>query len=310
MDRDLVYYLTAPTGLGLGARCVTAGTARTPPGASYPPHAMRHPHRYRSVSSEGRVLHERQLVLIGDDCGDHPFDAVDRGNPALDGQAFGTLYYGESGPLPIESWSILVLAPGVWHRYSPDPQTGWREYWVGVTGAAVESAARSLKLDDRSPVHRLADPEEVTALFTSILGLAPQNDAASHIGIVAEVFRMLVAVAKGRFSPRQGAATVIDRAIAIMRARIRSSLSIATIAQELDLSSSALRRRFTAETGLPPYRFLMTLKVNALKQELAHTAAPLAELAERFAFTDQYHLSRVFRQYAGVSPSEWRRRGG
>ncbi|TVQ17516.1 MAG: AraC family transcriptional regulator, partial [Spirochaetaceae bacterium] len=302
-------------GLGLGARCVTAGTALTPPGGPYPPHAMRHPHRYRSVSSEGRVLHERQLVLIGDDRegqarDGQAHDGHAHDGHARDGNARGTLYYGESGPLPIESWSILVLAPGVWHRYSPDPQTGWREYWVGVTGAAVESAARALKLDDRSPVRRLADPDEVTALFASILDLAPQNDAASHIGIVAEVFRMLVAVAKGRFSTRQGAATVVDRAIAIMQARVCSGLSIATIAQELDLSSSALRRRFTAETGLPPYRFLMTLKVNALKQELAHTAAPLSVLAERFAFTDQYHLSRVFRQYAGVSPSEWRRRGG
>ncbi|MFP4551248.1 MAG: helix-turn-helix domain-containing protein [Spirochaetales bacterium] len=51
------------------------------------------------------------------------------------------------------------------------------------------------------------------------------------------------------------------------------------------------------------------LRVNEVKMQLAHSDKPLREIADRFGFTDQYHLSRVFKQYVGASPTAWRRRG-
>ncbi len=36
--------------------------------------------------------------------------------------------------LPIAPGTLFMLFPDVWHWYSPDKETGWDEYWVGMKG--------------------------------------------------------------------------------------------------------------------------------------------------------------------------------
>ncbi len=296
-----IYYLTVPGAVReVGSWCVTAGRSTTLPGERYPPDEARHPYRYREVSARGRVLDELQIVLI----------AEGRGS-----------FESRAGEIRrVGAGSCLVLMPGTWHRYHPDQDSGWREYWVGVRGDAVETAVRLLGLEARGPVIDSAHADPLVETYERLLDLASVHDSAAHVEIIADVLRLVVRIARAGESYAGGAldrsrsdgnrSDGVDRAIWMMQAAVTSTVDLPRLAAQCGFSETSFRRSFRGRVGTSPYRYFVALKVNAVKHELAHSELPLKAIAERFGFTDQYHLSRVFREYTGVPPGRWRRFGG
>ncbi|MFW5742272.1 MAG: helix-turn-helix domain-containing protein [Spirochaetota bacterium] len=252
---------------------------------------MRHPHRYRAVSAEGRVLDELQLVFIA-------------GGSGVFEDASGAARRVEAG-------SCFVLAPGRWHRYHPYPATGWREYWVGVRGHLAGRAIELLRVGAKGPVIRPGNDEEIAALYERLLRLAAIHDTVAHVEMAAEVLKLVAFVARGASEgDRPAPDEAVEHAIRRMRASVAGRIDVAELARDCRVSESTFRRSFRSRTGSSPYRYYMALKVNAAKRELAHSALPVKAVAETLGFTDQYHLSRVFKEYTGVSPSQWRRGRG
>ncbi len=292
-SQDRIFYLTAPPGVReFGTWCVTAGDARTLPGDQYPPDELRHPHRYRAVSAEGRVLDELQIVFVAEGSGefeDHRGEVV-----------------------AVRQGDCFVLLPGLRHRYHPDPGTGWREYWVGVQGDAAGRAVRLLEIDVRGPVLHPGVDDALVGAYERLLELASVHDTVAHVEMVSLVLHLIALVSRPEVRSESGRRTPdrIQAAIGRMQASLYGRLDLAELAGECGLSDAGFRRLFRERTGSPPYRYYMALKVNAVKKELAHSSLPLKAIAQKLGFTDQYHLSRVFKEYAGAPPSVWRRRGG
>jgi AraC family transcriptional regulator len=52
--------------------------------------------------------------------------------------------------------------------------------------------------------------------------------------------------------------------------------------------------------------YLRKLRIEFACQELAHTEAPLADIAARAGFSDQSHFNRTFKKMVGMAPSQYR----
>jgi len=74
------------------------------------------------------------------------------------------------------------------------------------------------------------------------------------------------------------------------------------------LGPSHFARAFRATTGSPPGAYIMRCRVARAKEQLQDSNRALAEVALNCGFSDQSHLTRVFRRAVGVNPGEWRRR--
>ena len=84
-------------------------------------------------------------------------------------------------------------------------------------------------------------------------------------------------------------------------------LSNAAMADAVGLSESWFSHAFKKTTGTTPQQWQQERRVRLIKSELAGQDDSIAEIAARFGFSDQAHLTRVFRQYEGTTPSAWRR---
>lgn len=91
-----------------------------------------------------------------------------------------------------------------------------------------------------------------------------------------------------------------------MGANLHQNLDIATLASRAGESERSFCRRFTAEVGEPPARFVETLRVGAARRALeGGAAAKAAARAAGFATAEQ--LSRAFRRRLDLTPLEYRR---
>lgn len=84
-------------------------------------------------------------------------------------------------------------------------------------------------------------------------------------------------------------------------------LEIGQTAAEVGLSVSQLNRRFRSLYQMSPSQYLQRVRVHEASCLLADTDAPLSEIALETGFYDQAHMSRTFRRWMGMTPSQFRK---
>jgi AraC-like DNA-binding protein len=83
------------------------------------------------------------------------------------------------------------------------------------------------------------------------------------------------------------------------------NLTLAQLAAEAGLSRYHLIRTFQQATGLTPHAYLVNRRIEAVKGRLRR-GETLAEIATATGFSDQAHLTRVFKAHVGVTPGAYR----
>jgi len=83
-------------------------------------------------------------------------------------------------------------------------------------------------------------------------------------------------------------------------------ISLDTLSEIAGLSKYHLLRAFTKETGITPYSYLETLRIDRAKSLLRQGIAP-AEAALSAGFSDQSHFSNAFKRFIGLTPGQYRR---
>ncbi|MET0969686.1 MAG: AraC family transcriptional regulator [Tardiphaga sp.] len=84
-------------------------------------------------------------------------------------------------------------------------------------------------------------------------------------------------------------------------------ISIAELAAACGLSRGYFIHAFKSTTGITPYQWVLTQRVEQARELLKNSDLSLAEVALACGFADQSHFTRVFSRLAGASPGSWRR---
>ncbi len=85
-------------------------------------------------------------------------------------------------------------------------------------------------------------------------------------------------------------------------------LSMLDLAERMHVSDRQLARIFKTELGMTPAAYLEAARVEAARQQLEATDAPLARVAETCGFNSTDTLQRAFRRVLGTTPTAYRKR--
>lgn len=96
--------------------------------------------------------------------------------------------------------------------------------------------------------------------------------------------------------------------LAAMEAAPFAGWSTGGMAARAGLSVSRLHALFREELGATPHGWLARLRLDRVRDWLAGTECPIAELAQRAGFADQSALTRAMRQATGLTPAAYRRK--
>ena len=86
----------------------------------------------------------------------------------------------------------------------------------------------------------------------------------------------------------------------------RGRLEIGALAGELGCSRKHLIAQFREQVGLPPKMVARILRFRGVLESLERgNGTRLAEVAQECGYYDQAHLNRDFREFAGITPTEF-----
>ena len=101
--------------------------------------------------------------------------------------------------------------------------------------------------------------------------------------------------------------TALQRIQSWVLQRLHEPLTIEAIAREANMTPRHFARRFQAELGTAPLRWLLHERVRLAQRLLEQTDLPIQRIAERAGFGSAIALRRHFAREAGTTPLEYRR---
>ncbi|WJS86992.1 AraC family transcriptional regulator [Paracoccus sp. TOH] len=153
--------------------------------------------------------------------------------------------------------------------------------------AAIDALARLLVDEVAAPRrHGLYAESLVGSIFGALLDLPQQAEACPA----------------ARLTPAQ-----MKRLRARLAARPDRRLTVAEMAESVGLSDSWFAHVFKATTGTTPLQWQLGQRIGLAQRLLLDPELRLADIAAQLGFSDQAHLTRVFRKSCGTPPAAWRR---
>jgi AraC family transcriptional regulator len=87
---------------------------------------------------------------------------------------------------------------------------------------------------------------------------------------------------------------------------IDRNISLAELANLTRLSVFHFTRKFRTEFGCPPHAYVIQRRLEHAKRQLARKDVALKCIAASCGFSDQSHMTRLFRRVLNVTPTEYR----
>lgn len=97
----------------------------------------------------------------------------------------------------------------------------------------------------------------------------------------------------------------IRRVLEFLHAHATERISLTSLAGSLDWTPAHLSRAFRRHVGMPPYEYLLQLRI-AIGRTALTRGATIATAALAAGFADQSHFTREFRRRTGTTPGAFR----
>jgi AraC-like DNA-binding protein len=203
---------------------------------------------------------------------------------------------------------MVVINADEVHEGGPVDEAGWRMRTLHVTPAALAGALdpeqRPFALDGPHIVDNIAARALYGVHWCSETGGAPLKRQTRFVALAARLFQ--------RHGERRASLpAVAQESLPVARAReylvehLAERVTLDQIAAVAGLPPFRFLRAFARATGIPPHAWVTQERVRAAMR-LLRAGEPVAEIAAATGFSDQAHLTRVFKHFVGVTPGRFR----
>lgn len=127
--------------------------------------------------------------------------------------------------------------------------------------------------------------------------------ALAHISRISERQRPQVPGVKGGLSARS-----LKRIEDFVRENLSHSISLGELSEIAGLSKRHFLRAFQESIGKTPYKYVLALRIDEAKRQLAESDASITDVALAAGFGHAQHFSTSFRNVTGETPSAYRQR--
>jgi len=284
------YLAITPLEESWGFYVTTVGYSKIDPNQTYP-HNQGHPLTHSFTWNKGRILNGYYLVFIS--------------------KGKGIFESALSPSAAITAGTCFFLFPGVWHRYRPDPESGWEEYWIGFKGSYPDDLMNKGFFTSTLPVVSPGLNESLLTLIRRILDEVRSATPGYHQvipGIVLQILGLVHTLCTRTSLIQDEDMQVVEKAKFYFRENLEGDLDIKALMRELPMSYSKFRKLFKEVTGEAPHQYHLNLRLEKACELLSTTNLTVSEVAYNLGFETVLYFSKLFKKKNGVSPKSYRAR--
>ena len=287
MNVPFRYYPVTPAQRKWGLYVTCVGHNTTPPGATFP--SPEHPDEYYFTWKVGRILHEWQIILL------------EKGEGVVE-------FKGKRHK--VGAGSLIVLPPGCWHRYRPDPKVGWTSYWIGFGGELADRLIVNAGFSTDGEIRRFKNDGPVLQLFAATVADLLSNAVRTPFSAAASVPMLVAALIEtpvGTEANGKSASPILLAQMHISE-HLSEMIDFAALAEKVGLTYRSFRYLFAKESGLSPLQYQLERRLARAKNLLMSSDMPIKDIGETLGFNSTWYFAHFFQKHVKASPASYRKR--
>lgn len=248
-----------------------------------------HPGTHAFTWNKGRILNDYYLIFIT--------------------KGEGVLETKHQETITVSEGDCFFLYPNEWHRYKPNLETGWEEYWMGFNGYYPKRLMNAGFFDKKAPLIHIGLNSELLLAFQALMETTQKGSVGYHQIISARSLHILSLVHNAIAYKEESAddsLQYISKAKFLLQEAVNREITMTHIAKQLAVSYSKFRKDFKQVTGFSPNQYHLDLRLSKAKELLSATNIPIGEIADQTGFDTLFYFSRIFKKKYSVSPKYYR----
>ncbi len=214
-----------------------------------------------------------------------------------------------------QSSQLYYFYPGLPHSLSSNPKDPLKFYAIHFSFCEVIFEGGKWSIRDGSPqklpIHLVTSISKFNLLLDRFLKVINywENGDMNNSAINSNFLELLHIIK----NESQGTELdfynkmIVEKIIQFINQNLNKDLKIVDLASIAGLSRDYLGSVFKKHTGYTINKFINKNRVDRAKELLFKEHIKVCEVANSLGFKDEFYFSRVFKKYAGVSPSEFMR---
>lgn len=215
------------------------------------------------------------------------------------------------GMVDAQAGDVIMVNPGEMHDGQPlhCEMRSWQMLYFSAQQLAIAADAANLSPFGQTLLPPVSQDPQLAGGIIRLIALLQASDTTALAQDEAEVDLLTLLL---RFPCSQ--AMPADRHANLEKVRQQlcdsseTSLRLATLAEQCQLSPYQLLRQFRQQYGITPHAYWSQHRLQ-MARRLLRGDAPLADIAQQCGFADQSHLTRAFKRQFGLPPGRYRHPG-
>lgn len=277
---------------------------------------MQHYNFFRVPDSSRNDICDTSFPIAVNACGktnsDIPFNTVyeDRAD-------YHCLYVTEGGitafmdnkPISLRAGDILFYHPHQKHHYEFKGSGKITYYWVYFTGKDVQSLLDNFGFSNQK-IMNIAINDRICDLFEHLINEMVVRKKDFYLYSGTYLLQILLEISRFVFSKTNESASTlrIEKSLSFIANNIKQEISVSDLAAIENLSPSRYRYLFKECTRKSPKEYLTHIRMQQACDMLTMTTFSITDIAEKTGYKNILYFCRIFKQYTGMTASEFRKR--
>ncbi len=216
-----------------------------------------------------------------------------------------TFFNGDT-PLDAGAGDLIIFRANNRYSYSYRGGETLSYFWVHFTGSEVETRLREYSLECFPAICSTELQNHIPHRFRTIFDAFPNQDALRERELSALLERLLITASRSIARDDEKHSTLTN-ALRYIGSNYSANIRISDLADTEHLSVSRFNYLFKEQMGMPPSKYILTLRMSSAKELLRSTDLPVKQIGIMCGYDDPHFFSKTFKGFYGISPAEYRK---
>lgn len=218
----------------------------------------------------------------------------------------GTIrFFAKDCTATLNQGDIMILPPSTGYSQVYNIGDELNYLWVHFTGSGVDSVLKELNIKAFPCVNKTKEPNHLLTRFTRLFDCFIKNDSLKERDLSASLEKLLVEISRATKNYERPTNS-LSKSISFINSNYSSAIKITDLAKMEGMSMTRYNLSFKEQTGVPPTKYIINLRMNMAKELLCSSDLSLNQIGAACGYEDYNFFAKVFKGATGVSPKKYR----